>query len=276
MSDLPGINLDLYAYCNAKCKFCAYPKMTRKRGIMSDEIFHKVIDEVAALGLTMRILPYFYGEPLMNPKLFEQCEYISEKLPNCRIELSTNGSLLSDEIITKLLQIKTLTFINFSVYGGTKETYEALIGLDFETLDKIEECISRFREERPDVDLCVGATLDPRFVTNDDFNELAVRFGGIVHEHPMSFTYQHGSEKDMRTTPNSESCMVPECGAVVLWDGRVGLCCFDTNGDLVTGDVTKTTFDEAVNNDLAKKFRGVIKQGFKDVIPLCRSCTQPN
>ena len=273
--DFPGINLDLYAYCNAKCTFCSYPHMTRKRGAMSDEIFHKVIDEVATLNTVFRIAPYFYGEPLMNPKFFEQCDYISEKLPDCPIELSTNGSLLSDEVITKLLRVKTLTFLNFSVYGGTKETYEKLIGLDFKTLDLIENCINRFRKERPDVVLFIGATPDLRFTIPGDTVELQRRFGNIVRIHNISFSSQHENDLYMRKIPNSQACVVPEAGIVVLWDGRVGLCCFDANGDLVVGDVNKTTFVEAVNGDLAKKFRGVLKQGFKDVIPLCRTCTQP-
>lgn len=265
--------LDTYPYCNAKCVFCSYHRKTQKVHPMSDEIIHKVVDEVGRSEECVEIIPFLYGEPMMNPKLFETCDYISEHAPHAKISLSTNGSLLTPEKIENLLKIKTFYFLNFSTYAGTKETYEKLVGLDFDTLDKIDYAIEMFEKHRPDVRLCVGATEDPRFVTRDDVTAIRGRYGKYVSAHPISFNYQHGM--NTRTTPSNTPCSAPFISTVVYCDGRVGVCCFDANADLTIGDVTKTSLYEAINSDLAKKYRCAHSNGLKDVITICRSCTQP-
>ena len=274
MSIYPNVLLDLYPYCNAHCAFCSYHGKIRHVKPMSEEIYHKVIDEIGNSGECIEIMPYYYGEPLLNPKLFEVCDYISDRAPNVKISISTNGSLLNEENIEKLLKIKTFYFFNFSAYAGTKSTYEKLMGLNYDTLDKIEMAVRRFQSERPDVRLCVGATRDPRFVTEEDSVELVRRFGNIVSFHTISFNSQHGN-LNIRTTPQTNPCDVIFASAVVYSDGRVGMCCFDVNGDLIVGDVTKTSLFEALNSDLAQKYRRAHINGLKDVIPICRSCTQP-
>ena len=145
----PNVLLDLYPYCNASCAFCSYHHRTRKIHPMPDDIIHKVVDEIGASGDCIEIMPYYYGEILMNPTLFETCDYISEHAPRASISISTNGSLLTPEILEKLLNIKTLGYMNFSAYAGTRETYEKLMGLDYSTLDKIKSAIEGIRNQTP-------------------------------------------------------------------------------------------------------------------------------
>ena len=269
----PNVLLDLYPYCNAKCLFCSYHNRKRPVKPMPDEIWKKVIDEIGASGECNEIMPYYYGESLMNPRIFEVCEYIAEHAPNAKISISTNASLLTPDKIEKLLNVKHLYFLNFSVYAGTKESYEKILGLKHENLDKIESCIAEFEKKRPEVRLCVGSTRDVRFVTDEDHEILAKRFGKYLSPHPISFNNQHGVH--MRTTPDVQPCTVPFTNAVIYCDGKVGMCCFDVECELEIGDVTKTSLRDAIYSDIAQKYRSAHAHGLKDVIPLCRSCTQP-
>ena len=54
--------------CNAKCTFCAYPKVvankTLQTGVMPFDIFKKVVDEWAALGGQCLDLTPVVGDPL--------------------------------------------------------------------------------------------------------------------------------------------------------------------------------------------------------------------
>lgn len=280
----PNTLLDLYPYCNAKCTFCSYHGRKRAVKPMPDEIWKKVIDEIGASGESIEVMPYYYGESLLNPRIFEVCDYISEHAPNVKICISTNGSRLSPDIIEKLLNVKTLDFLNFSVYAGTKETYEKIMGLDYNTLDKVEDAIMAFQTKKPHVRLCVGVTGDTRFVNQEDANEITRRFGKyhqfgrpIVSPHAISFNNQHGrNTRDPITCPDHKPCQVPFANAVVFCDGVVGVCCFDVEAEMAVGDVTKTTLLEAVYSPLAQKIRQSHLLGIKDVIPLCGSCTQPN
>jgi MoaA/NifB/PqqE/SkfB family radical SAM enzyme len=275
MNRYPNVLLDLYPYCNAKCTFCSYHCKTRPARPMPEKIIHKVIDEIGASGECIEIMPYYYGEPLLNPTLFQTCDYISEHAPNARISLSTNGCYLTPDCVEKLIGIKTLYFVNFSAYAGTKETYTKLLGLDYDTLGKIKYASIQLRIRRPEVTLCVGATTDPRFVYEADLRELNRMFGNLVHPHTISFNYQHQRPEYTRKIPDRAPCESPFASVVVFCDGKVGLCCFDVNGDLIIGDVNETSLLDATNSDIAHKYRLAHLQGLKDVIPLCRSCTQP-
>lgn len=275
----PNINIDLFPFCNAKCKFCSYHGIKRQRYPMTDEMVDKIVKEVALWVDPVAIMPFFYGESLMNPKLFDQCDLFRKYAPKARIELSTNGSLLDEEKIENLVNMENLKYVNFSGYAGTKETYEKLMGLPFSTLDKIEKAIKRLHEARPDVRTIVGCTNDPRFVTGGDYHALLNRFGkygNIVSSHPISFNSQHIGGFP-RTTPGTDPCNAILVNVVVYNDGVIGACCFDVEHELAIGNMSEGSMPiiTAFNRD-AQGYRGRHLIGKKDTIPLCKSCTQPN
>lgn len=273
----PNLHLDLYPYCNAKCVFCSYHKKTRAANPMPNLIFEKVVLEIGASDEPVEVMPYYYGETLMNPKLFEQCKFIQSHAPECTVSLSTNGVLLTDDAVKRISELENIKFINFSLYAGTKETYSDIIGLDYDkVVGRVSKAISTLSETRPDMRLCVGSTSDTRFVPSDkDRESLVSQFGDLVSFHTISFNSQHCMPTMERTEPSRDPCANPFVSVVVYNDGKVGLCVFDVNGDLTIGDVTKTTLLEAVYSDIAQKYRHVHSCGCRDVIPLCRSCTQP-
>ena len=62
--------------CNAKCSFCAYPKVvankTLQTGIMPFDVFKKAVDEWAAVGGQSLDLTPVVGDPLVDPGLLEK------------------------------------------------------------------------------------------------------------------------------------------------------------------------------------------------------------
>ena len=65
--------------CNAKCTFCAYPKVvtnkTLQTGVMSFEVFKKAVDEWAALGGQSLDLTPVVGDPLVDPGILQKVDY---------------------------------------------------------------------------------------------------------------------------------------------------------------------------------------------------------
>ena len=51
--------------CNAKCVFCPRDEMQRRQGIMTVELFRKIVDECADLGIT-HVRMHNYGEAFMD------------------------------------------------------------------------------------------------------------------------------------------------------------------------------------------------------------------
>ena len=56
--------------CNAKCVFCPRDEMHRRQGVMEMDLFRKIADECAALGIT-HIRVHNYGEPFLDKQLVE-------------------------------------------------------------------------------------------------------------------------------------------------------------------------------------------------------------
>src|SRR3954451_15826869 len=65
--------------CNANCVFCAYQYQAgfrKGKGVMSDELFHKSLEDYRAMGgetSRKRInFPPLVGEPLVDPKIIKR------------------------------------------------------------------------------------------------------------------------------------------------------------------------------------------------------------
>ena len=64
--------------CNAKCVFCPRDEMHRRQGIMSFDLFTRIVDECAELGIT-HVRVHNYGEPFVDRKLVEKVRYAKER-----------------------------------------------------------------------------------------------------------------------------------------------------------------------------------------------------
>src|ERR671910_929261 len=107
--------------CNAKCVFCPRDEMHRKQGIMSFELFTKIVDECAALGIT-HVRVHNYGEPFVDRKLVDKVRYAKEKGIK-EVGMISNGSLITEEVARGMIDAG-LDAINISVDAGGRETFE--------------------------------------------------------------------------------------------------------------------------------------------------------
>ncbi len=98
-------DIETYGYCNRSCEFCFNnPKFPqRKKGVMSEEMWKKIIDELSHLRYKGRISPHFYGEPLLDKRLVDLTTYAREKCPNAYILIDTNGDYLNENIMKRLI-----------------------------------------------------------------------------------------------------------------------------------------------------------------------------
>src|SRR5499427_4052201 len=78
--------------CNAKCVFCPRDDMHRRQGIMSVDLFKKIVDECAELGIT-HVRMHNYGEAFMDRKLVEKVRYAKQKGIQ-EVGMISNGSLI--------------------------------------------------------------------------------------------------------------------------------------------------------------------------------------
>src|SRR5499427_4404618 len=82
--------------CNAKCVFCPRDEMHRRQGVMAMDLYKKIVDECAALGIT-HVRVHNYGEPFLDRQLVEKVRYAKER-GIAEVGMISNGSLITEEI----------------------------------------------------------------------------------------------------------------------------------------------------------------------------------
>jgi len=87
--------------CNFHCDFCPIGVSQRPKQHMPLALYQKGIDEIAAEGITDTVGFHVLGEPLLYPHIYEAICYARQR--GLRTELTTNGSLLTEERVQRLI-----------------------------------------------------------------------------------------------------------------------------------------------------------------------------
>ncbi len=255
--------------CNARCVFCPRDLMQRKQGVMDMDLYRKVVDETAALGISSVRL-HNYGESLIDRQIVEKIRYA--KAAGIReVGLISNGSLLTEPVARAVTEAG-LDAINISVDAAGKEVFERTrVGLKYDRVMANIEGLVRVRQER-------GARrpkLILSFVRQDNtaeeqaFIDQWSRVADKVHItdlHNWAGTLH--AQSDVRFP-----CYRPWLTFTVLWDGRVSLCCADFDGNVILGDVRTQSMAEVWNGDTFRAARRAhLDHGGPDI---CRACDLP-
>jgi MoaA/NifB/PqqE/SkfB family radical SAM enzyme len=255
--------------CNAKCVFCPRDEMHRRQGVMTVELFRKVVDECVELGIT-HVRMHNYGEAFIDRRLVEKVRYAKERgIPE--VGVISNGSLITDDVARGIIEAG-LDAINISVDASGKEVFEKTrIGLKYDKVIANIERLVRIRGElgrkRPKLILS--------FVRQDNsVDEQAF----IEHWRTIADKIHVTDLHNWAGTLNTESdvnypCYRPWLTFTVLWDGRVSLCCADFDGRTILGDLTSSTIKDIWNAEpYVRARREHLESGGPDI---CRSCDLP-
>lgn len=139
------ILIETSTICDLKCPICPYPILERPKGIISREIFQKIVDEVANIDNTTVIWPELLGEPLLlGEYFFSLVDYVKER--NLTVCVNTNGMHIKDNL--KNILSSEIDKIYISVDGATNLTYDKIkVGGDFR---KVVQNVHRLLKEKPD------------------------------------------------------------------------------------------------------------------------------
>ena len=255
--------------CNAKCVFCPRDDMHRRQGIMSVELFQKIVDECVDLGIT-HVRMHNYGEAFIDKQLVEKVRYAKQKGIR-EVGMISNGSLITEPVARGMIEAG-LDAINISVDASGKEVFEATrIGLKYDKVIANIERLVRLRTEsgkrRPKLILS--------FVRQHNSADEAAF---IEHWRSIADKIHITDLHNWAGTLNTESdvnypCYRPWLTFTVLWDGRVSLCCADFDGKTILGNLNTQTIAEIWN---AEPYRNVRREHLESGGPdVCRACDLP-
>ncbi len=270
--------LETSSGCNGLCVFCPYEEVkdSLPKGRMEEEVFQKVVDEIARFR-PKSLIPCFLNEPLLDPHLIERLQYIRRHAPATRINLTTNGSLLTKEKIAVLVDGGLLHEINISFQGISKEVYEtSMPGLNFERTKENVEHLIRYVQKQGKKEPEITVTMVHTQIVAPEVKKALDYWKGLgVKARVLDYENRSGETNDTIATDQMlpyDACKRPFNTAVITFDGKVVLCCVDYKRKMIMGDLHEESLHEIWEGAKFREVRRLFLSKRRDEIPACRDC----
>lgn len=274
------LHIQTISYCNAHCLFCAYPAVagTISHGIMEDAVYRKIIDE-ASHYQPKRISLLLMNEPLLDRKLPERIRYAKQRLGGeTEVTITSNGSLLTPKIIDRLID-SGLDRIKISIQGLTKDTYEQIMGLNYERtfqgINRLVDTLKQRKASRPKVVLSmvnVGHNEDEIRRYKRHWRRKGIKATTVAFENKGG-----NIKEDISLHPfglqTMERCYRFNRCSYILYNGDVIPCCADWARTVVLGNVKEKSLREIWHGEKLNAIRNDFLAGNHALLPgICRSC----
>lgn len=234
------VEIETINRCNGVCEFCPVNihDDPREKHIMSEELFYNIVGQLEQLNYKDRISLFSNNEPFLDKRILEFSKYMREHLPNAKIHMFTNGTLLTlEKFITIVKYVDELIIDNY-----TQDL----------RLIKPAEDIKAYCEEHPELIEKVSIVLrKPK--------EILTSRGGMAP-----------NRKEQEEYPDV-TCAFPFQQLIIRPTGQVSLCCNDALGKYTLGDLTKESILDVWYGEKYKNVRRAIAEGRKNV-DICKTC----
>jgi len=277
LKDYPRqIRLDTINACNAKCQVCHINFQNHKvGGRMKLELLTKILNELKGWPKPPEeIVPVNFGEFFLLKNWPEILRLIGERLPQTRIALPTNGSLLDEDAVRELATIRTVKWLNFSINAFFKETYEQFTGLGSEVINRIKRAAELLHQLRPDITTCASMVFDTSFqseLERDLFIQFWQPLVSVVSINPAAYCNSPLKGPAIRV---KTACRSVFDGMVIMADGKVVTgCCFDSDGILEIGDANTLPLLYIWRGQKLREFCELHNNGRREEIELCSKCS---
>jgi len=243
---------------------------------MSTETFQTLIKKSQKFSTTT-ISFCGLGEPLLHKNFCRYVEYI-RRHTDFAIELTTNGALLTNEIISELIKNRVdLTAISFP--SITKNNYEKIMpGLTYE--DVLARTLSLIKASQgiPGIEVVI-AVVETKFNQHEIpaikafFNakgigavvvQLHNRGGYLRNMYNLIDKEYYLAEMAKRTELRMKYCAYLLSTFYIAWDGTALLCCCDLENSFQLGNIKKTNLNRI---DKLQRAIAVINP------TVCKNCT---
>jgi len=234
-----NVEVETVNWCNGDCSFCpaSVTQERRPRQVMEEGLFRSLVDQLKDLDYSGGLALYSNNEPLLDPRACDFADYARERLPNAFIYMMTNGTLLTEGTLARLMG-----------------------SLDKLIVDNYSDGLELLPPVRNAVRLCLQ-------------NEAWRRKTVVILRRKNEFrTNRAGQAENRRSLVHlSSSCLYPFSQVVVRPDGKLSLCCNDVYGVTTMGDLKKEGLLEAWRGERYRIARSRIAMGRVNYSP-CRIC----
>ncbi len=269
-----AIFIQLHTYCNASCLNCPHDftyKTHHPSGKMSQTTWEKILIDLINMNYKGQIGFYLHHEPLIDKNLFEKINDINKKT-NAYVVLSTNGALLTENSIKKLLEFRPRK-VHININSGNKTEYENSMGLYFEeTIHNTKNFISQAKN-------LIDIEINCPVIEGYDVQKLKEIFSDVKVNLEFSANSRGGLLPEFKLKEKASRfkidnyCKQPSQNFNILYDGSVLLCCMDWMHE------TKKDFMNIHDSNIlniykeAKKLEDNFKRGDYSQYKMCENCS---
>jgi len=278
-----GTLIEITNACNLNCLMCNTKLSKRVLGLMSPEVFRRIIEELKTIGISSGGL-HTVGETFVYKDL-ETLLAIAEEL-DFRVWISTNAQF--PERIEPLYSRfpKVFNDIRISIDGATRETFERIrVGGSFDKVFETLEVIHKINCEK--INSRIGVTIDSvlNLDTLGESLHFFKTFKKYVFPESINFGVITGLSPDdeyfKSTFPFKNlirptvPCYMPFTNQYFTFDGQVTMCCRDYNGEITVGDIMDESAMEIWDGPHAEVVRQQHIHPETLEIKACKNCFMP-
>lgn len=264
-----SVKIEVSPRCNYRCGFCALrTRESQPKTDMDFDLFKRITTEMREAGVE-EIGVFYLGESFMNAKLLIDCiRWCKTDLGFPYVFLTTNGSLCKGRFLHGVMEAG-LDSLKFSINAADEQQFAEIVGVSPRYFDIALANLALARRIRDENNFKCGIYASS--IRYDGEQQLKMerllreRVLPHVDEHYWLPLYSMGSiaeqreaELGFRPTAGNQGRLEALRQPLPCWsafteghvraDGGLSLCCFDSDGRFVVGDLTQNTFMECWNS----------------------------
>lgn len=245
------VQIEISNLCNYQCIFCPRTKSVRKKGMIDDSLFNRLLQEVYDFGA--REMSFHYsGDPFLHPRLAEYVKK-AKNVGYSYVYIDTNGYCAEPEKIRAVIDAG-VDSIKFSVNAGVRKTYEFIHGKDgLDTVVKnVRYCDEYRKKANPEMKLFVSCVYT-KYTQNEkkEITELFSFCDEIIFQPAADFSGVMPEVNELLKSDGdnnySNVCPCPMVfgGIYITYEGYLAACCTNFDNHVVVADLKSMSLEEA-------------------------------
>ena len=266
--------------CNARCIMCGIDFDKKAKAVMDDALFARIVEEIGRFrGHVEKVMLYLDCEPLLDKKLpgrIAQMKAAGVKIVN----IASNASILTEPRAEAILRAG-LDEIYITVDSLKKEVFEAIrVRLKFEDVYNNTLGFLKLRDRlRPETRVRVQMIMQE--LNHAEADAFRAHWKDKVRPHDQVVVQKahnwanavdvmrFGDESDVNAYP----CIALWGTAVIHVDGKLAMCCMDTESRHLLGNVGVRSIENIWTGEEMARLREKHTTGRRHEIAMCDGCT---